>query len=139
MRTLPAHRRRVPAQYLQSRIRVGVRFVAAADTDEARLAFATPSVDAAARLTRLRAIGGVDLHERPAALCQLVGKLSPFALNARRTRLAASAIPPRPKGRGFSRRARDGVSFNCPGEAQPLSFARTSVFTESLSHFVIQP
>ncbi len=80
---LDAHRRRVPAQYFDSCVRVGVGFVAAVDTGKARLAFAALPVDAAASRTGLRAIGAVNLYERPAALCKLVGpkRSAPWALS----------------------------------------------------------
>jgi hypothetical protein len=45
---LRAHRRRVPTQDVDRRILIGMRFVAAIDTPEDRLAFVAPGVDAAA-------------------------------------------------------------------------------------------
>ena len=71
---LDAHRRRVPAQYFDSCVRVGMGFVAAMDTGKARLAFAASPVNAAAHRTGLRRIGGRDFTQSPAAFFQLVGE-----------------------------------------------------------------
>lgn len=71
---LDAHRRRVPAQYFDSCVRVGMGFVAAMDTGKARLAFAASPVNTAAHRTGLRRIGGRDFTQSPAAFFQLVGE-----------------------------------------------------------------
>lgn len=71
---LHALRRRVPAQDFDSRIGVGVGFVAAMDANEARLALAASTVNAAAHRTGLRRVGGGNIRQRSAAFLQFVGE-----------------------------------------------------------------
>ena len=55
-------------------VEVGVFDEAAGCTHEARLVLAAFGVDGIASRAGLRGIGGIDLHERPATLFELVGK-----------------------------------------------------------------
>lgn len=71
---LHAHRRRASAQYVDSRVRVGVGSETTVSTGEAGLALATSLVDGSTFRAGLRRVGGIDLHERPAALFKLVRK-----------------------------------------------------------------
>ena len=71
---LHAHRRRVPAQYLNSCICVGVGLVAAVDAGEARLALAASPVNATAHRTGLRGKGSGHLRKCSAAFFQFVGE-----------------------------------------------------------------
>jgi putative transposase len=71
---LHAHRRRVPTQDVDRSIVVGMGAKAAMATEEDRLAFAAFPVHGPAFRTGLRSVSGIDLHERPTALFELIGK-----------------------------------------------------------------
>lgn len=70
--SLHGHQRRASPQDNQSSIRVGIGAESAFDTGEGSLALTASAVHGSAGRTGLRAVGGIDLDERPAALPQLV-------------------------------------------------------------------
>lgn len=71
---LHAHRRRVPTQYVDRSIMVGMGAEAAMATEKDRLAFAVLPVHGSAFRAGLRGVGGIDSHESPAPRFELVGK-----------------------------------------------------------------
>lgn len=70
--TAPVHARQALAEYIDRSVVIGVHFVTAMQTGEARLALAAPLVDRATGRAGLRGVGGIDFQKRPAALFQFI-------------------------------------------------------------------
>ncbi len=121
MPVLHAHRRRVPTQYVNRRIVVGVDREAAMSTAEARLALAACAVDGSAGRTGLRGIGGINGEKLATAFRNFVGQ---DCLEAAQPWLRIARFRP-----AFWRTPRPGVSAEPLAEAVMFLMRNASIVT----------